>query len=137
MTERGRFETMSKGKSPKKVLVVDDDPLVLRILKDRLVEEGFLVSTTSSAFGATQLVEEQVPDVVIIDVMLPALPGNRIAALIRDRMGAKGVRVLLYSSKDEKELSEIAKDCGADGWIKKSGNYDALITKVRELATKK
>ena len=127
---------MAKGKSPKKVLVVDDDPLVLRILKDRLVEEGFLVTTTSSAFGATQLIEEQVPDVVIIDVMLPALPGNRIAALVRERMGSKGVRVVLYSSKDEAELAALAKDCGADGWLKKSDDYDALVAKVRELSKK-
>jgi DNA-binding response OmpR family regulator len=127
---------MAKGKSPKKVLVVDDDPLVLRILKDRLVEEGFLVTTTSSAFGATQLIEEQVPDVVIIDVMLPALPGNRIAALVRERMGSKGVRVLLYSSKEESELKELADDCGADGWLRKSDDYDGLVAKVRELSKK-
>ncbi len=126
---------MAKSRTPKKVLVVDDDPLVLRILKDRLVEEGFLVSTTSSAFGATQLVEEQEPDVVIIDVMLPALPGNRIAQLVRERM--KDVRVLLYSGKDEAELAELAKESGADGWLKKSDDYDLLVKEVRALAGRK
>lgn len=125
---------MSKAKTPRKVLVVDDDPLVLRILKDRLVEEGFLVSTTSSAFGATQLVEEQEPDVVIIDVMLPALPGHRIAQLIRDRM--KSVKVMLYSSKDETELAELARESGADSWLRKSDDYDALVKVVRALASK-
>ena len=125
---------MAKPKAPKKVLVVDDDPLVLRILKDRLVEAGFLVSTTSSAFGAIQLVEEQVPDVVIIDVMLPALPGNKIAALVRDRRGSKGVRVLLYSGKDASELEELTKECGADGYVVKSDDYEHLIARVRALA---
>lgn len=119
-------------KNPKKVLVVDDDPLVLRILKDKLSEAGYLVSTTSSAFGATQLVEEQSPDVVIIDVVLPALPGTRIAALIRERM--KKVKVLLYSSKEEAELKSIAKDCGADGFLVKTADYDALLSEVRSLA---
>lgn len=128
---------MAKPKAPKKVLVVDDDPLVLRILKDRLVEAGFLVSTTSSAFGALQLVEEQVPDVVIIDVMLPALPGNKIAALVRDRMGSKGVKVILYSGKDAHELEELAKECGADAYLVKSDDYEKLIEKVRSLASKK
>lgn len=127
---------MAKTKAPKKVLVVDDDPLVLRILKDRLVEAGFLVSTTSSAFGAIQIVEEQVPDVVIIDVMLPALPGNKIAALVRDRMRGKGVKVLLYSGKDAAELKELTKDCGADGFIVKSDDYDGLIERVRALTKK-
>ena len=118
-------------KNPKKVLVVDDDPLVLRILKDKLSEEGYLVTTTSSAFGATQLVEEQNPDLVIIDVVLPALSGARIAALIRERM--KKVKVLLYSSKDEAELKQIAKDSSADAWHKKTEDFDALVKTVRGL----
>jgi DNA-binding response OmpR family regulator len=118
-------------KNPKKVLVVDDDPLVLRILKDKLSEEGYLVTTTSSAFGATQLVEEQAPDLVIIDVVLPALSGARIAALIRERM--KKVKVLLYSSKDEAELKQITKDCNADAWHKKTEDFDALVKTVRTL----
>ena len=119
-------------KSPKKVLVVDDDPLVLRILKDKLSEIGYLVTTTSSAFGATQIVDEQSPDLVILDVVLPALPGSGITELVRERM--KKVKVLLYSSKDEAELASIAKDCGADGWIRKSSDYDTLLREVRSLA---
>lgn len=118
-------------KNPKKVLVVDDDPLVLRILKDKLSEAGYLVTTTSSGFGATTLVDEQRPDVVIIDVMLPALPGQRIAALIRERM--KKVKVMLYSSKEEQELAAIAKDAGADAYLKKSDDYDALRAEVKKL----
>jgi DNA-binding response OmpR family regulator len=125
---------MATKKNPKKVLIVDDDPLVLRILKDKLSEAGFLVNTTSSAFGAIQLVEEQVPDVVIVDVMLPALPGNKIAGLIRERMGIRGVKVLLYSSKEEAELKELAKECDADGWMVKSADYDALLKQVSKLA---
>ena len=120
------------GKKPKKVLVVDDDPLVLRILKDKLSEAGYLVTTTSSAFGAVQMVEEQNPDVVIIDVVLPALPGTRIASIIRERM--KKVKVLLYSSKEEAELVELTKECGADGFIKKNQDYEGLLSKVRALA---
>lgn len=118
-------------KNPKKVLVVDDDPLILRILKDKLSEQGYLVTTTSSAFGATQLVDEHRPEVVIIDVVLPALPGPRIAALVRERM--KKVKVLLYSSKDEAELKQVAKDCNADAWLKKTDNYDALLAEVKKL----
>lgn len=118
-------------KNPKKVLVVDDDPLVLRILKDKLSEVGYLVTTTSSAFGAMQLVEENRPDVVIIDVMLPALPGARVAALVRERM--KKVKVLLYSSKDEAELKTIAKECNADAFLKKSDDYDTLLAEVKSL----
>lgn len=123
---------MGKKKDPKKVLVVDDDPLVLRILKDKLSEAGYLVTTTSSGFGAMQIVEEQNPAVVIIDVMLPALPGARIAALIRERM--KKVKVLLYSSKDEAELKTIAKEANADGFLKKSDDYETLLAEVKKLA---
>lgn len=119
-------------KNPKKVLVVDDDPLILRILKDKLSEVGYLVHTTSSAFGATQLVDEHRPEVVVIDVMLPAIPGPRIAELVRERM--KKVKVILYSSKDDAELKQIAKECDADAWLKKSDKYDTLLAEVKRLA---
>ena len=119
---------------PKKVLIVDDDPLVLRILKDKLSDAGYLVTTSSSAFGATQLVEEQRPDVVVIDVMLPALPGNRVAALIRERCGDKCPAIVLYSVKEPDELRALAEECGADDWFTKTDDYDALISKVRALA---
>ena len=124
-----------KSSGPKKVLVVDDDPLVLRILKDKLAEAGFLVSTTSSAFGAIQQVEEQVPDVVIIDVMLPALPGNRIAALVRDRMRGKGVKVLLYSGRTAKELEVMVAESGADGYLVKSDRYDELVDTLNRIVS--
>ena len=103
----------------------DEDP-------GNLVIEGDNRQAMVSLFAQYQ---SQV-DVVIIDVMLPALPGNRIAGLIRERMGSKGVRVLLYSSKEEAELKELAADCGADGWLKKSDDYDGLVALVRELSKK-
>lgn len=123
---------MAVRKGPKKILIVDDDPLVLRILKDKLAQDGFLVTTTSSAFGAVQLIQEQSPDIVIIDVMLPALPGNRIAALVKEQMEGR-IKVLLYSSKQEAELKEIAADCGADAWLVKSDDYGEVVAAARRL----
>jgi DNA-binding response OmpR family regulator len=119
-------------KGPKKILIVDDDPLVLRILKDKLAQDGFLVTTTSSAFGAVQLIQEQSPDIVIIDVMLPALPGNRIAALVKEQMEGR-TKVLLYSAKQEAELKELAAECGADAWLVKSDDYGEVVTAARRL----
>ncbi len=125
------------SRAAKRVLVVDDDPLMLRVVKDRLAAEGFEVATTSSAFEATHRVEETAPDVVLIDVDLPALSGARVAALIRDRIGARGVRVLLYSSTEESELKALADEAGADGYLVKSDDYALLVRSVRRLATGK
>jgi len=122
-----------KGKGPAKVLVVDDDPLVLRILRDKLVEAGFLVATTSSAFGALQVAEEQRPDLMIIDVMLPALPGQKIAAAAKERLGGSGLKVMLYSGKPAKELESLTREAGADGWALKTSDYEALLSQVKRL----
>lgn len=122
------------GTRPTKVLVVDDDPLVLRILRDRLVEAGFLVTTTSAAFGAIQMVEEFGPDVVVLDVMMPALPGNKIAELIRQRFPGRNVAILLYSGRDLDDLPRLARECGADAWIAKSDDYAGLVERIVALA---
>lgn len=122
------------GTRPTKVLVVDDDPLVLRILRDRLVPAGFLVTTTSAAFGAVQMVEDIGPDVVVLDVMMPALPGNRIAELIRQRFPDRNVAILLYSGRDLDDLPRLAAECGADAWVAKSDDYGGLIERIHALA---
>lgn len=126
--------TGARGTRPVKVLVIDDDPLVLRILRDRLVEAGFLVTTTSAAFGAIQMVEEIGPDVVVLDVMMPALPGNKIAELIRQRFPGRRLGILLYSGRELDDLPRLAAECGADDWIAKSDDYAALVARISALA---
>lgn len=116
----------------KRILVVDDDPDLLEITKELLELDGYHVRVQQSPFGTTKSVLEFEPDLILLDVNMPGLSGDRLAALLI--RGEEGIRrrVLLYSSNDELSLHRAALEVGAEGYIPK-GDGSMLRRRVREL----
>jgi CheY-like chemotaxis protein len=102
-----------------KVLVVDDDPVLLEIVRDRLEQVGCEVSVRDEALGTTQVVASDHPDVVLLDVRMPALSGTELLQLIRKRPAADRTRIILFSSLDPEELQLLVAKTGADGGLSK------------------
>ena len=114
----------------KKIMVVDDNRLILEITRDILEGAGYRVITRNNPIGTTAAIGEERPDCVMIDVHMPALPGTQVVKFIKEgRM--RETRVLLYSDKDEKELRRLAKESGADGFIRKTSDPARLIAHLR------
>src|SRR5262245_39938209 len=89
-----------------RVFVIDDDPDQLEMVRRALALEGFEVGCTSSPIGATNLMRDFQPDVVLLDVNIPALSGDRLLGLVRKAM--PGARFLLFSASDETRLRQLA-----------------------------
>jgi two-component system OmpR family response regulator len=115
------------------VLVVDDDPtwaeLVTRVLRLR----GMQVSTTQTSLGASNLVRRLQPDVVLLDVDLPALSGDALVGLLRRSAPAR-TRIVLHSAHDTGTLRAVAARVGADGSLSKSTELDTLVDYVARIA---
>ena len=126
-----------------KVLVVDDSEIALEMARIRLEEAGFEVVTLSSPFGFSAELRAQTPDIVLLDVSMPALQGDRLLQIaqrhVDDTPSSKGgpkrrrCPIVLYSDRPEQELGEIARACGADGYVRKSLNFDAIVRALRRL----
>jgi CheY-like chemotaxis protein len=82
----------------KKILVVDDDPTHLLCARDILEAHGYEVILHPRAFGATEKVMSEAPDLVLLDTNVPALSGEALAVLLRAREQTRATRVLLHSS---------------------------------------
>jgi CheY-like chemotaxis protein len=115
--------------SARRILVIDDDATHLLCTKELLEAEGYEVDVHQTTFGATEKVMQRSPDLVLVDVNMPALSGESLVALLRARERTRGVPVLLYSSNDEQALREAARRLGIEGWIPK-GDVDQLRRKV-------
>jgi CheY-like chemotaxis protein len=103
-------------------LVVDDDPIALEVARDRLVKLGFNVTTRGQSLGTSAWIMTERPNFVLLDVMMPALTGGELAALVRRRKLNTGI--ILHSSKPIAELREIVRETGALGAINKTfGEY--------------
>ncbi len=119
-----------------RVLIVDDDPMQLDMVSRRLRLEGFEVATTASSFGASNMIRSFLPRVVLLDVNIPALTGDKLLTVAR-RVAPQETRFVLYSACDESRLRELAKQAQADDWISKSTDLSIVAERLRRMCREK
>jgi len=103
--------------SARKILIVDDDATHLLCTKELLEQEGYDVLVHSTAFGATEQTMRHQPDLVLVDVNMPALSGEALVSLLRRREATRHIRILLHSSNDEDVLRDAVRRLGIDGYV--------------------
>ena len=81
-----------------KVLVVDDDPIILEVVRERLDAAGFDVYVRADALGTSQWVAREQPDFILLDVMMPALGGAELGLLLKRSHTTNQTAVILHSS---------------------------------------
>lgn len=118
---------------PARILVVDDSKVVLTAAEESLKSAGYEVVTRESAIGTGAAVLRVRPDVVIIDVSMPALDGPELVTMLRRTSGMENLSILLWSDRDESSLAALAAECGADGYVRKERDFSRLIAAVRAL----
>lgn len=117
----------------KKVLIIDDSPLVLAMARDILQTAGYTVYTATNGIDANQYIfsPENRPDLIIIDVMMPLLAGNKKAQLLKQSDMSKNIPILFISTKDEAELKKLVIESGINGYICKPFTDISLVSAVK------
>lgn len=110
------------------VLVVDDDPAIVRTLGINLRARGYDVETARDGRSALQVVEERLPDAVILDLGLPDLDGLAVLQRLRERYA---VPVVILSARHETDDKVEALDSGADDFVTKPFEMEELMARVR------
>lgn len=122
----------------KKILVIDDSPLVLAMASDALAAAGFKVLTALNNIEANSYIfsNDNRPDLIIIDIMMPLLAGDKKAKILKDKDFSRDIPILFISSKDEAELARLVAEAGADGYICKPFTPEGIVSRVK-MALKK
>lgn len=116
----------------KHIVVIDDCRVTLAILTDMLENAGFKVSTAEDSIYSNHLIyNSSPPDMILLDVMMPHMSGDKKARKLKERKGSSAIPVLLISSKDETELSKMASSSGADGFLRKPFTSEKLLQTVQ------
>jgi CheY-like chemotaxis protein len=118
------------------VLIVDDDPIVLEIARERLAAAGYEVHVREEALGTSQWVSTHHPDFVLLDINMPALSGTELAHLIRRRESTKTTAIILHSSMPEAELQALARTTGAIGVVHKTADDEQFLEEFERAANK-
>jgi serine phosphatase RsbU (regulator of sigma subunit) len=114
-----------------RILVVEDDPAVLRGLKDNLTFESYDVLTASDAERAYRIIHDERPDLVLMDVMLPGMDGGELCRRVR----AEGVTtpIVMLTAKAEESDRVLGLDLGADDYVSKPFAVRELCARIRSI----
>ena len=126
------IEGLDSGKS--KILVVDDDPEIIELFVDVLDRDGrFEIRTASTGYDAGMVTQEFMPDLIILDYMLPDVNGNVVCQTIRQREEFNNTKIIIVSGVvNQDEINDLLKS-GADEFIKKPFNIERVIERVGQL----
>jgi CheY-like chemotaxis protein len=116
-----------------KVLIVDDDPITLEVLREWLERAGYDVLAREEALGTSQIIAKVKPDVVLLDLMMPALPGEELAVLLRKNNLTKNTKVILHSGKPLHEIMALVETTGAIGAIEKGSDESVFVSQFERL----
>ena len=114
----------------KQLMLVDDDPNLILLVKDYLEFRGYQVITAGNGREALDLLEEQIPDLIICDVMMPEMDGYSLVQHIRENSTTEWVPVLFLSAKGQSQDRVKGLNTGADVYIVKPFEPEELVAQV-------
>ena len=117
-------------KDKNKILLVEDNPETSSLLQRILEKEDYQVTTTSDGKEALNLLEEDIPDVIILDLYIEGLPGLEVCKLIRAEPRNHPVYIIMLTSEKDSVVDGL--DSGADDYMVKPSNLDELKARVRK-----
>lgn len=117
----------------KKVVIVDDEPNIVMSLEYAFKKKGFEVFIARDGEEAYQTIQKQVPDVVILDIMMPKVDGYQTLTRIKETEELKDCKVLFLSAKNKESDIQKGLDLGADKYLVKPFSIKKVITEVENL----
>jgi len=116
-----------------RILVVDDEPDLLELVRLSLVEAGFAVETAATGREALDRLQRAAPDLVVLDLMLPDMSGTEICRWLRGRPESADLPVLMLTAKSEEVDRVVGFELGADDYVTKPFSPRELALRVRAL----
>ncbi len=116
-----------------RVLVVDDQPANVKLIAKRLSVSGYEVLTATDGMNGIRIARESVPDVILLDIMMPEMDGYEVIKRLKQEPETSGIPIALLTSLDGTEDKVKGLDAGADDFLTKPVNQIELIARIRSL----
>jgi two-component system phosphate regulon response regulator PhoB len=116
-----------------RVLIVDDDPDIQRLVSYNLSQAGFQVTTAISGRLALDSVQKHPPDLIILDVMLPDIDGLEVCRYLRQRDNSRRIPVIMLTARTEEIDRVVGFEVGADDYVMKPFSPRELVLRVKSI----
>lgn len=116
-----------------RILVVDDDPKIVRLLQSYLTKEGLTVFTAHDGEAALHLIRRERPDLIVLDLMLPKRDGWELTKLMRADAQLAAIPILMVTARVEDSDKIMGLELGADDYVTKPFNPQEVVARVRAI----
>jgi DNA-binding response OmpR family regulator len=117
----------------RKILIVDDEPHVIRSLTFVLEKEGYNVSSATNGEEAMAKVQESKPRLILLDVMMPKKNGYEVCQEVKNNSSLSDIHVIMLTAKGQEADREKGFSAGADEFMTKPFSLKAVVDKVKEI----
>ena len=117
----------------KKILLVDDEPDIVKAVQIRLTEANYEVIVANDGQEALDKAYKEIPDLIILDLMLPKVDGHKVCGLLKSNTKYNKIPIIIFTAKAQQEDMKISKEVGADAYITKPFDSRRLLSQVEEL----
>ena len=121
----------------KKILIVDDEPNIVMSLEYIFKKENFEVFIARDGAEAIEIVENSIPDIILLDIMMPNVDGYQVLNYLKESEILRKIKVIFLSAKNKSSDIELGLQLGADKYISKPFSVKNLVKEVKELLNKK
>ncbi len=117
----------------KKILIVDDEPFILKSLSFVLMKEGFQIETANNGLEAMEKIQKNKPDIVFLDIMMPKKNGMEVCEWIREDPVLKSIYVIILTAKGQELDREKGFSIGADEYMTKPFSPSSVVKRLKEI----
>src|SRR6185436_4561675 len=116
-----------------RVLIVDDDPDILRLVSYNVGQAGFEVITASTGRKALEVAQKQHPDLIILDVMLPDVDGMEVCRTLRQQHPSRRIPIIMLTARGDEIDRVVGFELGADDYVAKPFSPRELVLRVKSI----
>ncbi len=113
------------------ILVVDDDPAILDLIAQLLLEEGYEVLAVSNGQTAVDLARKLRPHLILLDLMMPEMNGWQVSTLLKADPQTRAIPILLLSAR--RDMARTANELGVTAYLEKPFDLDDLLSRVQRI----
>ncbi len=122
---------------PRRILVVDDDPVTATLLRDWYAEQPYVILTARDGREGLDVVDREKPDLILLDVIMPGLDGISTTKRLKSDSETKGIPIILLTARKDVETKVRAFDHGADDYVTKPFEFEDVDARVRAMLRKR
>lgn len=118
---------------PKRILLVEDELELARLLKECLQDSGYEVLTACEGQEGLEKARSKNPDLILLDLMLPKMDGRRVCALLKKDKRYAAIPIIILTAVAQEEDVKLARELGADAYFTKPFQTESLLAKIQQL----